>query len=60
MNEIIESIQNGQRKQALEQLKTLGIPFLSLIETLLLEQMSKEIHIMFKIAQDDGYIQVGY
>ena len=56
MDEIIESIRNGQRKQALEQL--LQSPYLldELFERLLEENMAKEIIIMYRIAVNQGYL----
>lgn len=56
MNEIIESIRNGQRKQALEQL--LQSPYLldDLFERLLKEDMAKEIISMYRIAVNQGYL----
>lgn len=56
MNDIIESIRNGQRKQALEQL--FQSPYLldDLFECLLREDMAKEIIAMYRIAVSTGYI----
>ena len=56
MDEIIESIRNGQRKQALEQL--LQSPYLldDLFERLLKEDMAKEIISMYRIAVSQGYL----
>ena len=56
MDEIIESIRNGQRKQALEQL--LQSPHLleDLFEQLLEEDMPKEIIAMYRIAINLGYL----
>ncbi len=56
MDEIIESIHNGQRKQALEQL--LQSPYLldDLFERLLKEDMAKEIISMYHIAVSQGYL----
>ena len=56
MDEIIESIRNGQRKQALEQL--LQSPYLldDLFERLLREDMAKEIISMYRIAVSQGYL----
>lgn len=56
MDEIIESIHNGQRKQALEQL--LQSPYLldDLFERLLEESMAKEIITMYRIAINQGYL----
>lgn len=56
MEHIIESIINGQRKQALEQLQV--SPFLldDLFEELLNLGMCKEIIAMYRIALSQGYI----
>lgn len=56
MNDIIESISNGQHKQALEQL--FQSPYLldDLFEHLLMEDMPKEIITMYRIAVSTGYI----
>lgn len=56
MDEIIDSIRNGQRKQALEQL--FQSPYLldDLFECLLREDMAKEIITMYRIAVSTGYI----
>ena len=56
MEEIIKSIINGQRKQALEQLQ--DSPFLldDLFEELLNQDMCNEIVPMYRIAISQGYI----
>ena len=56
MDAIIESIRNGQRKQAFEQL--LDSPYFleELFERLLKEDMPKEIITMYRIAVSTGYI----
>lgn len=56
MNDIIESIRNGQRKQAFEQL--LDSPYLleDLFQQLLKEDMAKEIIIMYRIAIHNNYL----
>lgn len=56
MEDIINSIINGQRKQALEQL--LQSPYLldDLFERLLREDMAKEIITMYRVAVSTGYI----
>lgn len=54
MNEILESILNGQRKQAIEQLKDSGI----CLEDLFEELEKEEIIRMYKVAEAIGYIVV--
>lgn len=56
MNDIIESIRNGQRKQALEQLFQSHYLLDDLFEHLLREDMAKEIITMYRIAVSTGYI----
>ena len=56
LNTIIESIINGQRKQALDQLCDSAYLLEDLFERLLEEQMSKEIICMFRVAVNSGYI----
>ena len=56
MDEIIESIHNGQRKQALEQLLQSSYLLEDLFERLLEEGMAKEIIVMYRIALNQGYI----
>ena len=56
MDEIIESIRNGQRKQALEQLLQSSYLLDDLFERLLEEGMAKEIITMYRIALNQGYI----
>ena len=56
MDEIIESIRNGQRKQALEQLLQSSYLLEDLFERLLEEGMAKEIIVMYRIALNQGYI----
>lgn len=56
MEEIIESIQNGQRKQALEQLKESSYLLEDLFEELLSLDMSEEIITMYRIAVNNDYI----
>jgi hypothetical protein len=59
MNEIIESIRNGQRKQAIEQLKESSVLFTDLIEELVEQDMIDEIPKIIRIAQTAGYITIG-
>ena len=56
MDKIIESICNGQRKQALEQL--IDSPYIleDLFERLLEEDMAKEIICMYRVAIHADYI----
>ena len=56
MDEIIDSIRNGQRKQALDQLCDSRYLLEDLFERLLEEQMPKEIICMFRVAVNSGYI----
>ena len=56
MDEIIESIRNGQRKQALEQLLQSTYLLDDLFERLLREDMAKEIISMYRIAVSQGYL----
>ena len=56
MDEIIESIRNGQRKQALEQLQISPYSFDDLFEYLLELNMPKEIIILHRIAIATGYL----
>ena len=57
MQEIIESIINGQRKQALEQLKRSQCTLEDLFEYLLTENMCEEIVTMYRIAISTGYLR---
>ena len=57
MQEIIESIINGQRKQALEQLKNSQFILEDLFEYLLEHNMAKEIVTMYRIAISTGYLR---
>lgn len=59
MDAIIESIRNGQRKQAFEQL--LDSPYFleDLFERLLKEDMAKEIITMYRIAIRNNYLTFG-
>jgi hypothetical protein len=59
MNEIIESIRNGQRKQAIEQLKESSVLFTDLIEELVEQDMIDEIPKIIRIAHTAGYITIG-
>ena len=56
LNTIIESIHNGQRKQALDQLCDSRYLLDDLFERLLEEQMPEEIIRMFRVAVNSGYI----
>ena len=56
MDEIIDSIRNGQRKQALEQLEKSPHILEDLFERLLEENMAKEIIVMYRIAINQGYL----
>ena len=56
MDEIIESIRNGQRKQALEQLLQSFYLLDDLFERLSEEGMTKEIITMYHIAINQGYL----
>ena len=56
LDTIIESIINGQRKQALDQLCDSRYLLEDLFERLLEEQMHKEIICMFRVAVNSGYI----
>lgn len=57
METIIESIINGQRKQALSQLKESDYNFTDLIERLLSDGELDEVTTMFKIAVNNGFIE---
>lgn len=56
MEKIIRSIINGQRKQALEQLKESPYLLVDLFEELLTRGMCKEIIAMYRVAISKGYI----
>jgi len=58
METIIESIINGQRKQALSQLKDSQYTLDDLFEELYLSGMSKEIITMYRVAMNNGYIKI--
>ena len=59
MEEIITSIINGQRKQALVQLMESGYLLEDLFEELLEKNMCKEIITMYRIAYKNNYIIFG-
>jgi len=59
MEEIIESIINGQRKQALEQLKRTGYTLDDLFEHLLYIGKFHEIISMYRVAVSTGYLKFG-
>ena len=56
LDTIIESIINGQRKQALDQLCDSRYLLEDLFERLLEEQMPEEIMRMLRVAINSGYI----
>jgi|FLOH01.1.fsa_nt_gi hypothetical protein len=56
MHEIIESIINGQRKQALEQLTQSQFTLEDLFEEFLEQNMPQEIIIMHRVAINQGYL----
>lgn len=56
MDEIIESIINGQRKQALEQLRHSTYDLEDLFEELLTRDMCGEIVKMYRVATLQGYL----
>ena len=58
-NEIIESIMNGQRKQALEQLMESSYLLEDLFEELLSQNIAYEIITMYTVAVRVGYIKFG-
>ena len=59
MEEIIESIVNGQRKQALEQLMESSYLLEDLFEELLSQNMPNEIITMYRVAVRVNYIKFG-
>ena len=56
LNTIIESIHNGQRKQALAQLCDSRYLLEDLFELLLEKQIPQEIIRMYRVAVNSGYI----
>lgn len=58
MEEILNSVINGQRKQALEQLKNSSYMLDDLFEYLLDKNMPDEIIKMYRIALNVGYIKM--
>ena len=56
MDEIIESIHNGQRKQALEQLLQSQYLLEDLFERLSEEGMAKELITMYRVAVNQSYL----
>ena len=58
LNTIIESIINGQRKQALDQLCDSAYLLEDLFELLLEKQMPEEIIRMYRVAVNSGYISL--
>ena len=59
MKEIIESIMNGQRKQALEQLMESSYLLEDLFEELLSQNIAYEIITMYRVALRVNYIKFG-
>jgi len=59
MEEIIESITNGQRRQALEQLMHSQYTLEDLFEYLLYHQQPEEVIIIYRIALSIGYLKFG-
>ena len=59
MEQIIESIMNGQRKQALEQLMESSYLLEDLFEELLSQNMPNEIITMYRVAVRVNYIKFG-
>lgn len=59
MGEIIESIINGQRKQALDQLYNSPFTLDELFTTLIELEQCQEIPRMFRIAVNENYITFG-
>lgn len=57
MNDIIESIINGQRKQAIEQLKDSHYLLVDLFEELQAQDMEHEIIPMYRVASRMNYIK---
>jgi len=57
MEEIIESIINGQRKQAIKQLKNSGFLLEDLFEELIGLKMFDEVVTMYRVAVSVGYIK---
>ena len=58
LDTIIESIINGQRKQALDQLCDSAHLLEDLFELLLEKQMPEEIIRMYRVAVNSGYISL--
>jgi len=58
MNEILESIANGQRKQAIEQLKESDFGLDDLFEALVLDGLGLECVVVYRVAVSVGYIEV--
>ena len=56
LDTIIESIINGNRRDALEQLIDSGFTLDDLFEELLKQGMAKEITTMYRIAINQGYL----
>ena len=59
MEEIVESIINGQRKQALKQLMHSQYTLEDLFEYLLYHKQPKEVIVIYKVALSIGYLKFG-
>ena len=59
MEEIVESIINGQRRQALEQLMHSQYTLENLFEYLLYHQQLEEVIVMYRVALSIGYLKFG-
>ena len=59
MEEIVESIINGQRKQALKQLMHSQYTLEDLFEYLLYHKQPKEVIVMYRVALSIGYLKFG-
>ena len=57
MDEIIDSICNGQRKQALEQLRDSDYYFEDLLRRLLEDGVYDDVQIMFQLAISTGHLK---
>ena len=56
MERVMDSIDNGQRKQALSQMEEDGIEFLDLLKELNGRGMHEEVVVMVSIAESVSYI----
>ena len=59
MEEVVESIINGQRKQALKQLMHSQYTLKDLFEYLLYHQQLEEVIVIYKVALSIGYLKFG-